>query len=70
MRGDFTGYLNNNKFSLNDVFYVPNINKNIVSVSKLTQQFYKIVFFNHNNKPYSSIYNENGKKISNVYSNN
>jgi len=36
MRGDFFGYLNNAKFILKDVFYVPEINKNIISVSKLT----------------------------------
>ena len=67
--GDFIGYLNNTKFILKNVFYVRDINKNIISVTKLTQQFYKIVFFNYNNKPYSTIYDESGKRITNIFAN-
>jgi len=68
-QGDFIGYLNNIKFILNDVFYVPELNKNIISVSKLTQQSYKVVFFTYNDKPCSSIYDKNGKRITNITSN-
>jgi len=39
------------RFTLKNVFYVNNINKNIISVTKLIQQSYKIVFFYHNNNP-------------------
>lgn len=69
MCGSFFGYLNNTKFILKDVFCVPDITKNMISVSKLIQQ-YKVVFFIHNNKPCSTIYDEHGKRISNIYSNN
>jgi len=33
--GDFIGYLNNNKFVLRNVHFVPHITKNIISVTKL-----------------------------------
>jgi len=43
--GDFIGYLNNNKFVLRNVHFVPHITKNIISVTKLIQQYYKVIFF-------------------------
>ena len=67
--GNFTGYIENSKFILKNVFYVDSINKNIISVTKLIQQHYKIIFFNYNNKPYLTIYNDSGKRIINVSSN-
>eukprot|EP00833_Pecoramyces_ruminatium_P004671 jgi/Orpsp1_1/1178703/evm.model.c7180000066417.1 len=68
--GNFIGYLNNNKIVLNEVYYVPNINKNIISVSKLIQQSYKVIFFNHKNKSCSSIYDQHGQRIINIFPNN
>jgi len=67
--GDFTSYLNNTKFILKNVFYVRDINKIIISVTKLTHLFYKIIFFNYNNKHYSTIYDKPGKRITNIFAN-
>jgi len=44
--GSFTGYVNNNEIKLNKVFYVPNITKNIISLSELIKHNYKVVFLN------------------------
>jgi len=35
--GNFTGYINNLKLTLKNVFYVDSINENIISVTKLIQ---------------------------------
>ena len=58
-RGQFTGFINDNKISLKNVYYVPDITKNIISVTQLIKQHCKIIFLNHNNKMYCTIYNCN-----------
>jgi len=68
-RGDFTGYINSNKLTLRNVYYVPTITKNIISINKLTMENYKIIFFNHNNESYASIYDKHKNRITNIKSN-
>ena len=68
-RGNFTGYINSNKIVLNDVYVVPSITKNIISVTQLIKQYYKIIFLNHKNKIYATIYDQYGNRITNAYSN-
>jgi len=55
-------------FSINEVFYSDKINKNLISVGKLIQQNYKLVFNSNNNIPELIIYNNYGKRITNVTS--
>jgi len=69
-RGQFTGFINDNKISLKNVYYVPDITKNIISVTQLIKQHCKIIFLNHNNKMYCTIYNQHGNRIVNIYPNN
>jgi len=65
-KGKFKGYVNNNEIILNEVYYSPAINKNLISICKLLKENYKIVFNNSNNKSYAIIYNSNDKKIVNI----
>jgi len=53
--GQFIGYIGKRKFILNDVYYIPGVKKNIISVSRLLQQKFKIVFHNIQNKSAVSI---------------
>ena len=67
-RGDFIGYLNNNKFISRNDHFVPYITKNIISVTKLIQQYYKVIFFNNKNHLCTTIYDQYGNRI-NLFSN-
>jgi hypothetical protein len=68
--GQFIGYIGKRKFILNDVYYIPGVKKNIISVSRLLQQKFKIVFHNIQNKSAVSIYDNNGIRISDIIANN
>jgi len=68
--GSFKGYINDNEININEVYYSPNININLISISKLTQQNYKIVFNKYNNKIYVILYDTKGNIIHNIISNN
>jgi len=70
--GTFKGYINDQEITIKDVYYSPFIDKNLLSVRKLNQQNYKIVFNIHRNKPCATIYDNHRNKIINVlsYSNN
>jgi hypothetical protein len=71
IRGHYlTSFINDNKITLKNIYYVPNIAKNIISVTQLIKQHYKIIFFNHNNKMYCTIYNQHLSRIVNIYPNN
>ena len=48
--GTFKGYINDQEITINDVYYSPFIDKNLLSVGKLNQENYKIVFNIHHNK--------------------
>jgi len=61
--GVFIGYLNSNKIYINNVCYVPHIRKNIISVNQLIKEHYKIIFFNHGNNSYVSLYDRFKNKI-------
>jgi len=65
-KGKFKGYVNNNEIILNEVYYFPAINKNLISIFKLLKENYKIVFNNSNNKSYAIIYDSNYKRIVNI----
>ena len=67
---NFIGYINNNEININEVYYSPNININLISISKLTQQNYKIVFNKYNNKIYAILHDTKGNRIHNIISNN
>jgi len=63
---DFIGYIDNCKFTINNVYYSPKINKNLLSIGMLTQQGYKIIFKNFNNKSYVIIYDQHSNRIQNI----
>jgi len=65
----FCGYINNHKIEIEEVYYTPNANKNLLSIYKMLQQNYKIVFNKHNDKSFAIIYNKNGERIINITSN-
>eukprot|EP00833_Pecoramyces_ruminatium_P010631 jgi/Orpsp1_1/1184663/evm.model.c7180000090451.1 len=56
--GNFIGSINGYKISLLDVHYTPDIKRNLISISSLIKNRYKVVFSYFNNQPYSIIYNE------------
>jgi len=61
--GDFVGFINNQKFTLKNVFYSKYIKRNLISVNQLITQNYKIVFNNYNNLPQALIYDNHGNRI-------
>jgi len=66
--GDLNGYINNDKITLKNVFYTPEIKRNLISISSLTKNNYKIVFNNNNNISYAIIYDNKGKVIQSAQS--
>ena len=66
--GTFKGYINDQEIIINDVYYSPLIDKNLLSVGKLNQQNYKIIFNSHHNKPCATIYDNHQNKIINILS--
>jgi len=68
-KGDLIGYINNHKIIIKNVYYSPKINKNLLSIGNLTQQGYKIIFNNTNNKSYALIYDEHNQRILSIKSN-
>jgi len=46
----FKEYINNKEFIIDEVHYSSNINKNLISISSLIKQNYKIVFKNIHSK--------------------
>eukprot|EP00833_Pecoramyces_ruminatium_P007745 jgi/Orpsp1_1/1181777/evm.model.c7180000078571.1 len=56
--GNYEGYINNNKITLSNVLYVPEFTKNLISISKLTKQNFKIIF-HFQNSPYVILYDNN-----------
>jgi len=66
--GTFKGYINNQEIIIKDVYYSPNIKKNLLSLGKLTQQNYKIIFNIHHNKSYATIFDKHQNKIVNILS--
>jgi len=62
-KGDFSGSLNDNDFCLSNVYFVPDISKNLISINSLINCNYKVVFTNINNASYSIIYNPSGRRI-------
>lgn len=62
--GDYIGYVNNTKIILKTVLYVlyiPEFKKNIISISKLIEQKYKLIFNNNYNKSQLILYSQNQK---------
>ncbi|KAG4081608.1 hypothetical protein H8356DRAFT_1329362 [Neocallimastix lanati (nom. inval.)] len=59
----YDGFINDFKITINDVYYSKRVDKNLLSVCKLIQQNYKILFNNSYNKPYAIIYNHAGDRI-------
>ncbi len=62
-KGNFTGLINNNKITLTNVYFAPDIRKNLISISSLLNNNFKVVFSNIKNIPFALIYNEHGKRI-------
>ena len=44
IKGDFLGFINNNKILLKDVYFVPKVTKKYHFNQKLTKDHYKIIF--------------------------
>ncbi|OUM70069.1 hypothetical protein PIROE2DRAFT_1744 [Piromyces sp. E2] len=67
---DFLGSTNNFKILLTNVYYTPEIKRNLISDSSLIKDkdSYKVVFNLINNISYS-IYNDTGKRISSIPAN-
>jgi len=68
--GDLTGYVNNHKITINNVYYSPEINNNLISISNLIKQGFKIVFNTSSNKPCAILYNQDSQRIISIPSNN
>ena len=60
-KGNFLGFINNNKILLKEVYFVPKVTKNIISTNKLTKDYYKIIFSNNNS--FVIIYDHHGNRI-------
>ena len=67
--GTFIGYINEYEFTIEDVYYSPLINKNLISIGNLIKQNYKILFNTNHNKSYVTIYDKYQNKIANIISN-
>jgi len=61
--GDFTGFINNYKFTLKNIYYSKHIKKNLISINQLIAQNFKVIFNNYNNSPQALIYNDKGNRI-------
>jgi len=42
--GTYKGYINHNLIILNDVLYVPEFKRSLLSIDSLSQKHYKIIF--------------------------
>ncbi|KAG4097219.1 hypothetical protein H8356DRAFT_1395085 [Neocallimastix lanati (nom. inval.)] len=67
--GTFIGYINEYEFTIEDVYYSPLININLISIGNLIKQNYKILFNTNHNKSYVTIYDKYQNKIANIISN-
>lgn len=65
-KGNLLGYINNQEIKLIDVLYIPDFKRNIISLTKLTKQNYKIIFNTINNKSYAMIYTPERKRITSI----
>ena len=61
--GDFVGYINDHKIILKNVLLVPAFKRNLISVSKLIEQNFRVIFHSKYDFPHVSIYNQNGDRI-------
>jgi len=68
-KGELIGYISNHKVTIKNIYYSQKINKNLLSIGNLTQQGYKIIFNNTNNKSYALIYDEHNQRILSIKSN-
>ena len=68
--GTFTGYINENKITLKNVLYIPSFKRSLMSIYQLCNQYFKILFYNYNNKNKVSIFDKNGNKICSANSTN
>jgi len=68
--GDLTGYVNNHKITINNVYFSPEFNNNLISISNLIKQGFKIVFNTSSNKPCAILYNQDSQRIISIPSNN
>ena len=67
--GNYVGYINNTKIILKNILYIPEFKKNIISISKLIEQKYKLIFNNNNDKPQLTLYSPEQKRIISVNAN-
>lgn len=68
-KGDFESFVNNNKILLKNVLYIANFKRNLISISKLIEQNYKITFQQKNKQPFLVMYNSSGKIITYIKEN-
>jgi len=68
-KGDYLGYINDNKITLRDVLYVPAFKRSLISIDCLSDKHYTTTFYKDNNKNCVSLYNKNKNKICTVTSN-
>eukprot|EP00833_Pecoramyces_ruminatium_P010680 jgi/Orpsp1_1/1184712/evm.model.c7180000090672.1 len=67
-KGTYNGYINNKRFILKNVLYVPVFKKNLMSIDCLSEQYYKTVFNNYNNRNRVALYSNNNKKVCSTFS--
>jgi len=67
--GQYIGYVNNTKIKLNNVLYIPEFKRNLISIDQLINKNYKIIFYKCNNKNCVTLYNKVKNKICTIFSN-
>lgn len=60
--GTYKGYVKDIKITLKNALYVPLFKKNLISIDCLSDQYYKTIFQNVNNKNQVTIYNKKNNK--------
>jgi len=68
-KGTYVGYINNNEITLRNVLYIPKFKRSLLSIDNLSEEGYKTIFYNFNNKNLVTIYNKEGKRIFTTKSN-
>jgi len=67
--GTYKGYINHNLIVLNNVLYVPEFKRSLLSIDSLSQKHYKTIFYRDNNQNLVTIINKRGNKICTVAAN-
>jgi len=67
--GNFEGYINYHNFVLKNVYYSNQIYINLISINQLILQNYKVIFNNFNKLQRATIYDDDGIRVCDIFSN-